>query len=520
MPGTPITTLTPEFERGLLADVPGHQRGQILAGMRWTVWLSALSLPFSYGITALLARTSPEAIGTYGLLSIYIGLATAFFYFGGDPVVIRFIPEIKPGQRIPFLIVYSVVIGAMSVPPALAAVLWPASLKYVLGSGSTRFHLLLIGLAPFYVGSSVVVAALKGVLEIGWAQALMRAVTVGSFAIYATLFVAAPVFLSAHHVVLVWGVYLLLVAAGGVVGLVILMLRGGSPRNWTRSDFVLPLGFWRYAASTQALGLVGFVLSRVDYLMIVNLGGLESLGKYFAIASFAMMIPTVNKFFVDTLLPSLTNMLTARNVAGAGEVFAIQMRVLFAVNTATCCGLILFSGPLTALLGPKYVPLRPVLVLMGTLVGLASPGAVGAALLAAVGKQHWGISIGLLQLTAFLFLMFYLWPKWQLAGVAAAEGGAMLISQLVLLAVARSSVPFVCHVSRDYAIFGVVATLSALLSTRELPLAVTVPAWLAAVGLYLGCARYSFKEMALMVQCFVPDGFGSGRFGLMRYVSR
>jgi len=67
---------------GLLSETPVDLRRRIVSGMRWTLWLSVLSVPFSYGTTILLARSGPQVLGTYGLLMVYIGLVASLFYLG------------------------------------------------------------------------------------------------------------------------------------------------------------------------------------------------------------------------------------------------------------------------------------------------------------------------------------------------------------------------------------------------------------------------------------------------------
>ena len=97
----------------VLGDVPEHQRHRILSGMRWTVWLSAIAVPFSVAVNLLLARVGPETLGVYGLLSVYVTLTSAFLYFGGDTVVMRYIPECRPEERASFLVSYLAVIFAV-----------------------------------------------------------------------------------------------------------------------------------------------------------------------------------------------------------------------------------------------------------------------------------------------------------------------------------------------------------------------------------------------------------------------
>ena len=55
----------------------------IAAGIRWTLWLSLLALPCSYATNVLLARIGPEALGTFGVLNVYIGIVSGFFSSAG-----------------------------------------------------------------------------------------------------------------------------------------------------------------------------------------------------------------------------------------------------------------------------------------------------------------------------------------------------------------------------------------------------------------------------------------------------
>ena len=63
-----------------LDGMPERQRHHIISGMRWTLWLSVLSAPCGYITTVLLARVDPAVVGTYGVLSLYIGLTSIFLF--------------------------------------------------------------------------------------------------------------------------------------------------------------------------------------------------------------------------------------------------------------------------------------------------------------------------------------------------------------------------------------------------------------------------------------------------------
>ncbi len=504
----------------LLAEVPAQQREGIVSGMRWAVWLAALAVPFSYGTTALLARTSPEAIGTYGLLTVYLGLVTAFFYLGGDTVVVKFVPELEAEERLSFLISYFAVICAALLPWLAAAALWPGPLRYLFGQGSSaRFQLLILCLSPIYILFCVVAAALKGMLEIRSAQLLLRLLTVGSFLIYAALFFGVRTVLATHYTTLIWAIYLGLVVVATALGLRrLLRLHGWEAGRKRTLHFFLPGGFWRYMLSNQQVSMVSFFIQRLDYVFLLNLAGLATLGKYVAITAIAAMIPMVNRYFLEALLPSLTNLAASRNPAAASEVFSLHLRILFLVNTVTTCGLMLLVDPLTTLLGSTYTPLRSLLVLLVLLVGLSEPGAVGGALLAAAGKLQRAVWIRVGQVGLFTVLLLGLWWRWQLLGAVLACGISTLISNACLLMVAKRSSPVRFSAGKDYVDFAVVASVIAAVACGAKPLGLSAALllWTAAATLFLWLARYQAAECMRLLRCFVP---GIGFLRIRRFMS-
>ncbi|GAG75618.1 unnamed protein product, partial [marine sediment metagenome] len=55
-----------------------------ISGAKWTVILSIVAMPLGYAINIILGQISPEALGIYGLLSIFILSVTTFILFGGS----------------------------------------------------------------------------------------------------------------------------------------------------------------------------------------------------------------------------------------------------------------------------------------------------------------------------------------------------------------------------------------------------------------------------------------------------
>lgn len=470
------------------------------------MWLSAISAPFGYATTVLLARVGPQVIGTYGLLTLYIGVVTTILYLGGDAVTIKFVPLLPRQSRVSFLLSYLFIIYLSLIPWLLVATCFPSGLHYLFGTQAPpRLQLLLIYLAPLPISSMMIIAAFKSVLAIAWAQVLARILTLGGFVIYASLYFNCRGLLMEHYMAVIWEVYFGLIAVTCVVG----VLRLKRMEEWRRSSrgfsFALPRGFWKYTISLQQTSFVGFFAARLDMILVLNLAGLEPLGRYVAVLAVASLVQVANRLFTETLLPALTNLLAVDNVRAASEVFTHNLRILFVVSLSVACGSMFLIKPLTVLMGRQYAAERSLFVVMLFLYGLAGPGTIGGTLLTSVGKQQRSVWVGLGQVALSGGLSVPFWRWHGLPGLVFTIGGCLALSQVVLLIVAMYSAPLTFRFGRDYFCFFIVmsAALVLALSAPSLGTLGGLACWGVAVGVFLLLARYSFAEVLGVAGCFV-----------------
>ena len=497
-----------------LCGVPGHQRHRILTGMRWTVWLAVLAMPFSALTTILLGRAGPEVLGTYGLLSVYVAFVSSFLYFGGDVVVINFIPQCAKAERAPFLLSYLLLTCGSAIPWIGVAALWPGLIEKIIGhNGGTYFDFYLLCFAPVQIAFSMMVAAHKGMLDIAWAQFLYRSLGVGTCFVYTLLYFAARSVLVSHYALLVWAVYIgLLVFLGGAAFIRFIKINGWGPTLIPR--FLLPRGFWAYSLATQQVSITNFLMQRLDYILILNIAGLKTLGQYVMIVTVANLIQQVNSYFLDTLLPALTNLIGARNEKGAAQVFMMHMRIVCLVDVAATAGLMVFAVPITKLMGPRYAPFVPEIVLAALLLGLSNPGNAGGTILASIGKQRRAAWVATLQIGIFVCLFFALWRPFGLVGAVGAYGLSALSANAILLAVALCTTNIYPSVTRMFV--ALTSTLlpvaAAVLWWRPLGIPAAVAVWIFAVCAYLWLARYGLEECISLAGHFLPASAKLERF--------
>jgi O-antigen/teichoic acid export membrane protein len=499
----PTTLLTDAF-----SAVPEHQWHHMISGMRWTLWLSVFSAPCGYITTVLLARVDPMVVGTYGLLSLYIGLTSIFLFLGGNGVAIKFLPEVPAEKRLSFLVSYLLVILAVTLPYQIAASIWPKGLQYVLGSeAGNRFGVLLVWLAPLYILSSLALAALKGVLEIKWSQLYSRIITVASFALYAGLYFAARPFLASHFVAIIWSTYLALALLVTVLATRRLLphLRSGHLREPVR--LYLPSGFWSYTSGLQLGSILTFLSTRLDYLFILNAGGLVEFGRYVALITLVSVIPTFATFVLDSLLPSLTNTLAQRDYVSSRRLTELYLRFMLPCGMLAATFAILFAHPVFAVLGPHYRDLVNLGLLAFPIAALQVLNWFVGTMFTAIGRPYGSVIALSGRMVVFCAAFWLLWAHYRLWGAIVAWGLAEVAYQVLGLLVLMRRMPFKFSFVPTYIAFlsvvGLTALSAAYLSGQSLFISAVV--WLALVGGFFLVARYSWSEIRRLALMVLPS---------------
>jgi O-antigen/teichoic acid export membrane protein len=493
----------------VLGTVPEQQRNHMISGMRWTLWLSVLSAPCGYLTTVLLARVDPAVIGTYGLVSLYISLTSIFLFLGGNGVPIKFLPELPAEKRLEFLISYFLVILGATLPYQIAASIWPKGLQYALGSeGANWFGVLLVWLAPLSILSSLVLAALKGLLQIKWSQVYNRIITLGNFVLYAVLYFGARRFLASHYVLIIWGSYLILALVVTVLAMKRLLEQLGSTHA-RPLRFFLPKGFWSYSIGLQLVSMLTFLSTRLDYIFILNTGGLVEFGRYVTLITLVSVIPTFATFVLDSLLPSLTNTLAQGDYESSGRLAEIYLRFMLPCGMLAATFAILFAHPLFAVLGPRYRDLVDLGVLAFPIAALQILNWFVGTMFTAIGRPYGNLIACAVRIVVFCTAFWLLWAPYHLWGAIIAWGITELSYQVLALFLLLRRMPFRFSFVPTYVSFLSVVGLSVAFSRysgKQGPLASSL-VWLILVWTFFIVANYSWAEIRRLMLMILPARF-------------
>jgi O-antigen/teichoic acid export membrane protein len=479
----------------------------VASGVRWTFWLAVVAVPFSYATTFLLARAGPEVLGAYGVLGVYASVVACFFYVGGNAVTIKYVSELQGSRRLSFLTSYVAVLSVALVPWLIAATLWPRGLHYIFGDiGDTRFQLLVVCLSPVYLFLLFLVSTLKGILDMAWAQALSRAIPIGSCVIYVLLFTISPSTLVAHHIQLIWGVFLTLALLAALVGFCRFVSRDITSGSVKDLRFFLPAGFWKYTAGVQGSSLLGFFSINLDALLILHAGGVAVLGRYVAIMTIALAVPLLSGFLLESFVPILMSALAQKNAQSAGEITTLFARIIFPTALAVATLQMALAGPIATILGAYYTDLKGVIQLLAPFAAIQALSAYLGTILVVTGSPHREAFVKAFRIIVFAITFQFLWIPYQLLGAIFAWVIAEISYHGVVLYLVKRHAGYQLSLSRTYRAFIIALALSAGATTvlESAPVLVLFAFWLAVLTLFACLARYTFREIKALVGLMAP----------------
>lgn len=480
--------------------------------MRWTLWLSVFLAPCGYITTVLLARIGPQVVGTYGILTLYIGLTSVFLFFGGNGVAIKFVPELPQEKRLSFLLSYCLVILAATLPYQIAASIWPGGLKYVFGNEvSNWFGLLLIWVAPIAIFSSLALAVLKGLLEIKWSQVYNRVITMGTFALYVALYFGDRPLLAARYKLIIWSAFGFLTLIVTALAIRRLLSRIPWPRDEKSLRFFLPPGFWTYAWGLQASSVLNFLSTRLDYIFILNAGGLVEFGKYVTLITLTSVIPTFATFVLDSLLPSLTHTLALRDYRTARRITEVYLRFMLPCGLIAATLAILFVHPLFKILGSRYMDLVGLGLLAFPIATLQVLNWFVGTMFTAIGLPHRDAIVKAVRTVIFCLAFWSFWPRFHLQGAIWAWGIAEVSYQVLGICFLLRKMPFRFSFVPTYAAYLAVVCLSAVSAKLlgEHRLVATLLTWVALVGGFFLGAGYTWREIRGLARLVLPSRAGA-----------
>ena len=485
-----------------------------IIGAKWTVILSVIALPLSYIITILLGRVSEDALGIYALLNVFVTFVTTFIILGGSNVIIKYLPELKQENKLLFLKSYFFIILVVTILAIVFIYVFPELLMFIIGQGiSSNITFYLIIFIPVIVFYSIFDYVLNGLIEIKISTLIKQLFVLGNFIIILSLFLLYREFFVENSFFIILGLFLIFYILMGILsfyfGLKAIMKKkenlksfdnDNSFLNFLIPNFYFPKGFWKFLIFVHISTILVFAYDKVDQLFLINNLSISELGLYYAALQTAMLIRYVPIVIGSILLPTFSNMIASKDESMIPKYYRyiVKYNTLMTVIAALFC--IFYSKEILSIFGPSYVENYLIIVILGTFFLMSSIGTVSPSIIIAKGKVKSYFINSFIQITFQIVLMFFLFSKIGILGLAISKGAGVLIAQIGLIIITYKIFGnFKDTLPREYIISvltGILAiTLYLIMPTTFL---IQSMSFLVCLLIFLYLSKYSKKDLMLI----------------------
>lgn len=417
-----------------------------LRGAVEAVLITGLAAPAGFGIVVVLGRVSPETLGFYALITLFVGLFAGFLSFGGPALATRAAAD--AGSQFN----RGTLIQAFVAPPVAGVV--AAALAFAPGVRSEVGPLTLVALAVSATMWIAAQGATTAGLRFGATSLLQNLPTLLQFPVFVSLAFAAPEFLRRHaHTVVIWSY----VATMGLIGLgYVLFLVKRRARGLLTSG---PARLTRLAIAIQATVILTFLFESGERIAALTApDGLVTLGKYFAGVQVAYMVRRIPAIVGQAALPGFA--------ALRGSSRSLRMRGRAAIGVghlsfAVASGLVVASPLIDSALGDRYRGTAGVIVIVAVACAATAAWPLDASYATAedrLGVYQISLLVGSVAFVPLLFSQTLLVlalcraSALVLAYVVLLTGlrgwTADRVAQLVVIAVLGSAEAAIVHVAR------------------------------------------------------------------------
>lgn len=503
-----------------------------VSGAKWAVILSMAALPIGFIINIILGRVSPEALGIYGLLNIFILSITTFILFGGGSVIIKYLPEIDKDKQVSFLVSNLLIISLIAIFAIGLIHLYPQILELIFGQALPLGILpYLIIFIPIIILYSVFDYALNGLMEIKTSVVIRQIIVYGNFVVFSILFLFCKDFFCEHSWTIIWGLSFVFYLILGLLALFLTtrkMKITSSDKSISKNcdrecsgvtdgekinlyepswsfrtvsklrnfKFYLPKRFWSFALFVHLSTILVFAYDKIDQLIILNYFSIRELGLYYAALQTAMLIRFVPMLLGSVLLPTFSNLLASNEIGlvqkGYREV--IRYNTLMIVPAALFC--IFFSRQIMGLFGGVYVQSHLVLVVLGMCFMVSSVGSVTPSLIIAKGGAGVNLLNSGIQIVFQFILMFFLIDRMGVLGLAIGRGAGVVLAQIGLIFIVCRLLDMDIKMPRAYIISICTAILTSILYFVIHPdsMLISTVLFLSCTAFFLYFGGYSLKD--------------------------
>jgi len=432
------------------------EKRKTIEGAKWTVIIFGLTTIFAFIINLFLAKISPEVVGYYSLVTIFISTITTFVFVGGSTVLSTFVPKIKSRvKKASFISSYFIMLFLLVMFSMGICMLFPSIFELILKQKiSNDLFILLLILIPFMFLLRYSQWVLNSIFEIKLSSIVEKLRVVLLFLSLPTIYMINSNFFINNFI----EVLIVLTIVSYIYGIKLSFNDISKSIKVKKIKlFYFPKGFWKFLLTAQSLSILSYFFNNFDKLMVVQYFGIKELGIYSIIILIWMVGKNIPQIISMTFIPILANSIKYRKK----EVKKIYEEIEYFTSFFTffiAMVLIIFGYEILSIFGVEYAKYSYLFYYLMIASVFAIVSYANTPLLTALEVNKVRIINSVVQIVIQVFLTYLLIDEFQLEGIVMALSISVIIAQFYPFYYIRFQLDYDIKLSKVY-IFSILFTI-------------------------------------------------------------
>ena len=431
-------------------------KNKALKSAKWMILTSVVSMLFSCIANILLGNISPETLGVYSAVNVFISSLTTFVGMGGAVVLSNFFPKMDSDvKKRQLLNTYIAISAGMYVVFVLAILLFPELNTLLSGGleGELKYVALFV-MAPIFITMTVVSYLLIALLEARISNIMSKFYTVLLPIVLLVLYIVDSSLIEQNLALIV---FCSLIAANLLAVLLGVTFIKKQKILVKASGFYLPKGFIPFTLTTFLLSLFSFLYRNADKIFLISLDDMGQLGYYQAIISILNLVEVIPNLLGNVTIPYFSNALKLGDEKVIVESYERIEKYMLLFLVSCIIGVITLADVGLRLFGQGYVDYKYLLMILLFAKCVSSLGFTNLPMMVVLEKNGARLISSAIQIAIQFAITFFTIGKLGIFGVVLGRSISVCLGQVIPQLTLRFKSGYSIKISRAYFV-GVVCT--------------------------------------------------------------
>lgn len=330
-----------------------YEKQKTIEGAKWTMIIFSLTTIMSFVINLFLARLSPEIVGYYTLINIFISTITTFIFLGGGMIFPTLLPKEKSNlKKVSFIVSYFIIVLILMLIFILLLYLYPSIVEVFLEKEvSNKLFYLLLFIIPFILIMQFSQSLLNGLFEIKLSSIIEKLRIVILFFLLPLIYFINKDFFYMYFL----DILIILTMISFSIGFIISFKKILSLVSFSKIRFFyFPKGFWSFMLTAQTMSILSYFFNNFDKIMVAGYLSINELGIYSIIILIWTMTRMIPQLISKTQIPLMSKLIKENNVIELNKIFSFLNRYTIIFSILLSLFILVFSFEILSLFGSEY----------------------------------------------------------------------------------------------------------------------------------------------------------------------